>query len=110
MDLGRGHRAGARSSRVVGSSDASRQGAALVAAGRRTSNRHSARAADARLGSLARPCAMAAYHPAYVPFKWRGWWDFGSGGLGDMGIHNIAPVFAALKLGAPLSVQASSTP
>jgi predicted dehydrogenase len=50
------------------------------------------------------------YHPAYVPFAWRGWWDFGSGGLGDMGIHNIAPVFSALKLGGPVSVQASSTP
>jgi predicted dehydrogenase len=49
------------------------------------------------------------YHPAYVPFRWRGWWDFGSGGLGDMGIHNLAPVFAALKLGPPVSVHASST-
>ncbi len=50
------------------------------------------------------------YHPAYVPFAWRGWWDFGSGSLGDMGIHNIAPAFSALKLGAPTSVHASSTP
>ena len=53
---------------------------------------------------------MRPYHPAYVPFKWRGWWDFGSGGLGDMGIHNLAPIFSALKLGAPESVEASSTP
>jgi len=56
------------------------------------------------------PAPLRPYHPAYVPFKWRGWWDFGSGGLGDMGIHNLAPVFSALKLGAPTSVQASSTP
>jgi predicted dehydrogenase len=56
------------------------------------------------------PAPSRPYHPAYVPFKWRGWWDFGSGGLGDMGIHNIAPVFSALNLGAPTSVQASSTP
>jgi predicted dehydrogenase len=55
------------------------------------------------------PAPYRPYHPAYVPFKWRGWWDFGSGGLGDMGIHNIAPVFTALKLGAPTSVHASST-
>jgi predicted dehydrogenase len=55
------------------------------------------------------PAPYRPYHPAYVPFKWRGWWDFGSGGLGDMGIHNIAPVFTALKLGAPVSVHASST-
>ncbi len=56
------------------------------------------------------PAPQRPYHPAYVPFRWRGWWDFGSGGLGDMGIHNLAPVFSALKLGAPESVQASSTP
>jgi len=56
------------------------------------------------------PAPMRPYHPAYVPFKWRGWWDFGSGGLGDMGIHNLAPVFSALNLGAPTSVHASSTP
>jgi len=56
------------------------------------------------------PAPLRPYHPAYVPFRWRGWWDFGSGGLGDMGIHNLAPVFSALKLGAPASVHASSTP
>lgn len=55
------------------------------------------------------PAPERPYHPAYVPFKWRGWWDFGSGGLGDMGIHNIAPVFDALQLDAPTSVTASST-
>ncbi len=56
------------------------------------------------------PAPYRPYHPAYVPFRWRGWWDFGSGGLGDMGIHNLAPVFSALKLGAPQTIQASSTP
>ena len=56
------------------------------------------------------PAPWRPYHPAYVPFRWRGWWDFGSGGLGDMGIHNIAPVFSALNLSAPVSVHASSTP
>lgn len=56
------------------------------------------------------PAPRRPYHPAYVPFRWRGWWDFGTGGLGDMGIHNMAPVFSALKLGAPTRVQASSTP
>ena len=55
------------------------------------------------------PAPHRPYHPAYVPFKWRGWWDFGSGGLGDMGIHNIAPVFSALKLGPPESIDSSST-
>jgi predicted dehydrogenase len=56
------------------------------------------------------PAPWRPYHSAYVPFKWRGWWDFGSGGLGDMGIHNIAPVASALKLGAPTCVYGSSTP
>jgi predicted dehydrogenase len=56
------------------------------------------------------PTPHRPYHPAYAPFRWRGWWDFGSGGLGDMGIHNLAPVFSALQLGAPESVSASSTP
>ncbi len=56
------------------------------------------------------PAPYRPYHPAYAPFRWRGWWDFGTGGLGDMGIHNIAPIFSALKLGAPTSIQATSTP
>ncbi|MGO8675524.1 MAG: Gfo/Idh/MocA family protein [Limisphaerales bacterium] len=55
------------------------------------------------------PAPWRPFHPAYVPFAWRGWWDFGSGGLGDMGVHNLAPVFSALNLGAPLSVYSSST-
>jgi predicted dehydrogenase len=55
------------------------------------------------------PARQRPYHPAYSHFVWRGWWDFGSGGLGDMGIHNLAPAFSALKLGAPSSVYASST-
>jgi predicted dehydrogenase len=56
------------------------------------------------------PAPHRPYHPAYAPFRWRGWWDFGTGGLGDMGIHNLAPVFDALELGPPLRVSASSTP
>ena len=41
------------------------------------------------------------YHPAYCPFVWRGWKDFGTGSVGDMGIHNAAMPFAALELGPP---------
>lgn len=55
------------------------------------------------------PAPLRPYHPAYLPFVWRGWWDFGTGALGDIGCHSMDPVFRALKLGAPLSVQASST-
>ena len=46
---------------------------------------------------------------AYLPFVWRGWWDFGSGVLGDIGCHNFAAIFKALNLGAPASVEATST-
>lgn len=55
------------------------------------------------------PAPMRPYHPAYHPFKWRGWWDFGTGALGDIGCHAMDPVFRALKLGHPAWVQAAST-
>jgi predicted dehydrogenase len=55
------------------------------------------------------PAPERPYHPAYHPFKWRGWWDFGTGALGDMGCHVLDPVFRALKLGHPTSVRAEST-
>lgn len=55
------------------------------------------------------PAPHRSFHPAYAPFKWRGWWDFGTGALGDIGCHSFDPVFRALKLGSPLSVEASST-
>jgi predicted dehydrogenase len=55
------------------------------------------------------PAPYRPYHPAYLPFKWRGWWDFGTGALGDMGCHRLDPVFRALKLGHPTSVEATST-
>jgi predicted dehydrogenase len=55
------------------------------------------------------PAPMRPYHPAYAPFKWRGWWDFGTGALGDIGCHTFDPIFRALKLGHPISVEASST-
>jgi predicted dehydrogenase len=55
------------------------------------------------------PAPFRPYHPAYCPFSWRGWWDFGTGALGDMGAHLMDQPYWALKLGYPLSVQASST-
>ena len=50
------------------------------------------------------------YNPIYLPFRWRGWCDFGTGALGDMGCHVLDPVFRALKLGHPTSVRAECTP
>ncbi len=49
------------------------------------------------------------YHWAYHPFNWRGWLDFGTGALGDIGCHAMDPVFRALKLDYPTSVNADST-
>jgi len=53
------------------------------------------------------PAPHRPYHPAYLPAKWRGWVDFGTGALGDMGCHILDPVVWALKLKYPTSVQAS---
>ena len=55
------------------------------------------------------PVPFRPYHPEYHPTKWRAWIDFGTGPLGDMGCHILDPAFWALELGAPGSVQASST-
>jgi len=56
------------------------------------------------------PAPMRPFHPIYTPFRWRGWWDFGTGALGDMGCHILDTPVWALNLGHPLSVQASTTP
>jgi predicted dehydrogenase len=50
------------------------------------------------------------YHPDYMPFLWRGYWDFGSCALGDMGCHILDHPVNALDLTNPVSVQAYSTP
>ncbi len=55
------------------------------------------------------PAPMRPYHTAYHPWNWRGWWDFGTGALGDMACHVLDVVYAALKLGHPTSVEASSS-
>ncbi|UCE50300.1 MAG: Gfo/Idh/MocA family oxidoreductase [Phycisphaerales bacterium] len=55
------------------------------------------------------PAPKRPYHPCYLPFTWRGWWDFGTGVLGDIGCHQFAPIFRALKLGYPTSVEACSS-
>jgi predicted dehydrogenase len=50
------------------------------------------------------PAPSRPYNEAYVPFKWRGFWDFGTGAIGDMGIHNLDTAYWGLELTAPTSV------
>jgi len=50
------------------------------------------------------------YHPAYHPFAWRGWTDFGVGAIGDMGAHLMDQSFWSLGLDYPTSISASSSP
>lgn len=53
------------------------------------------------------PAKPVDYHPLYHPFKWRGWWNFGTGALGDMGCHLIDSPFRVLGLGYPTEVECS---
>jgi len=53
------------------------------------------------------PASPVPYHPLYHPFKWRGWWRFGTGALGDMGCHLIDAPFNVLRLGYPTEVECS---
>jgi predicted dehydrogenase len=52
------------------------------------------------------PVPDRPYHPAYTHTVFRGWYDFGTGALGDMGHYSFYQIFRMLKLGAPLSVEA----
>jgi predicted dehydrogenase len=55
------------------------------------------------------PAPRRPFNSAYVPFKWRGWYDYGTGALGDMGCHQFDPIVKALKLKQPIRIQASSS-
>ncbi len=54
------------------------------------------------------PAADHGYSNAYHTFKWRGWWDYGCGAIGDMAVHNADPAFWAFELGLPVSVKADT--
>jgi len=56
------------------------------------------------------PAPYRPYHPAYVPYKWRFWWDFGTGETGNNGVHIMDLAFWALNLRHPISVEAEGPP
>ena len=86
------------------------------------SNRHVNEVLSAAMGEAQVPPGMRwdlylgpvkediPYHPIYHPFNWRGWVEFGASALGDMGAHLLDQPFWALNLGAPTSIEATSTP
>jgi len=56
------------------------------------------------------PSPVRPYSAEYHPRRWRNWWDFGCGALGDIGCHTMDAPFFALDLGAPESIQAETAP
>ena len=55
------------------------------------------------------PAPLRPFGKGYHPFVWRGWWDFGTGALGDMACHTFNMPFHALNLRDPLTVQAKTS-
>lgn len=55
------------------------------------------------------PAPQRPFNHAYLPFVWRGWYDFGCGSFGDMGCYSFAGVFKILGLTPPVSVEACSS-
>jgi len=53
------------------------------------------------------PAQYRGYRPEFHPFNWRGWWDYGTGALGDMGCHVLDAPYKALELGYPKDVECS---
>ena len=55
------------------------------------------------------PAPMRPYHSSYTPFKWRGWWDYGTGALGDMACHTTNLAFMGCELTQPTTVESVNT-
>jgi len=53
------------------------------------------------------PAPQRPYHRSYAPFTWRGWWDYGTGAIGDMACHTMNLPFRGFRLGAPTTVTAT---
>jgi len=53
--------------------------------------------------------APRAYDPGYLPFRWRAWWEYGCGAVGDMACHVMDAAFYGLELGLPVGIEAMAT-
>ncbi len=54
------------------------------------------------------PAKYRKYRPEFHPFNWRGWWDYGTGALGDMGCHLLDVPYKTLSLGFPKDIECST--
>ena len=84
--------------------------APVLAPRHRAAQRSRARAGWPGLGLWLGPAPARPYNHVYLPFVWRGWYDFGVGAIGDMGNYSFDTMFRVLKLASPVKVDASSTP
>jgi predicted dehydrogenase len=55
------------------------------------------------------PAPFRPFNKTYQPFVWRGWYDFGTGAIGDMGCYSFDTIFRALRLKAPSAIEGSSS-
>ncbi|MBF0198582.1 MAG: Gfo/Idh/MocA family oxidoreductase [Planctomycetes bacterium] len=55
------------------------------------------------------PALQQPFSREYHPLRWRGWWDYGNGSLGDIGCHTMDGPFWSMDLGAPIAVTAETT-
>ncbi len=55
------------------------------------------------------PALYRPYHPHYTHAVFRGWYDFGGGSIADMGNYSLWPIFMALELPVPYSIEAQSS-
>jgi hypothetical protein len=59
--------------------------------------------------SFVGPAPMRPYHSCYAPFKWRGWYDYGTGALGDMACHTTNLAFMGCELTQPTKAESVKT-
>jgi predicted dehydrogenase len=55
------------------------------------------------------PAPERPYNPAYAPFRWRGWWDYGTGALGDIACHAMDAAFWTFDLRNPTKITPESS-